>query len=264
MANPLARCGHVPLFASSARGDRARRAISARSRRVQRAPAARRGGRRRPCCSSPSAGCDVSNRWRATCTRAARRAGAPFIRARLRAATTRPIWIAICSARRPARRPSDLDRWSRRTAGSPPRAAARCSCTTSPSCRRPRRRGSRGLLRDGEVRIDGEPVADRLPPDRERAAGHRRRSCTRIASARICTAALSATRIDLPPLRDRADDVPALAARLLDELCAAPTARRATFTQAALALLGALHVARQSRRAARRRSSGVAAATATT
>ena len=37
---------------------------------------------------------------------------------------------------------------------------------------------------------------------------------------------LSATRIDLPPLRDRAEDVPVLAQRLLDD-CAATRDRRA-------------------------------------
>ena len=51
---------------------------------------------------------------------------------------------------------------------------------------------------------------------------------------------LSPTRIDLPPLRDRADDVPALAARILDDLGAADRRAPRTFSHAALALLGAL------------------------
>jgi DNA-binding NtrC family response regulator len=51
---------------------------------------------------------------------------------------------------------------------------------------------------------------------------------------------LSAVRIDLPPLRDRPDDVPALAMRLLEDTCAAEGRPARTFTQAALALFGAL------------------------
>ena len=46
-------------------------------------------------------------------------------------------------------------------------------------------------------------------------------------------------RIDLPPLRERPDDVPALALRLLEDRCAAD-GRPRSFTQAALALVGAL------------------------
>jgi DNA-binding NtrC family response regulator len=51
---------------------------------------------------------------------------------------------------------------------------------------------------------------------------------------------LAASRVDLPALRDRSEDVPALAAWLLDEECAAKGLARRTFTEAALALLGAL------------------------
>jgi DNA-binding NtrC family response regulator len=51
---------------------------------------------------------------------------------------------------------------------------------------------------------------------------------------------LSTTRLDLPALRDRPEDVPALATRLLEELCASRDGSRRVFTQAALALLGAL------------------------
>lgn len=94
------------------------------------------------------------------------------------------------------------------------------------------------IARDGEVRIDGAAVATR---------------CRLIASASPGLDAdvhahrfrgdlyrrLSATRIDLPPLRDRAEDVPLLAQRLLDD-CAAAGAPARSFTQTALALLGAL------------------------
>jgi len=51
---------------------------------------------------------------------------------------------------------------------------------------------------------------------------------------------LSAVRIDLPPLRKRQEDVPALAVRLLDDICARRGVAPRSFAQAALALVGAL------------------------
>jgi DNA-binding NtrC family response regulator len=95
------------------------------------------------------------------------------------------------------------------------------------------------IARDGEMRLDGAQVA----------AGFRL-----VASATPAIDAdvnahrfrvdlfrrLSAARIDLPPLRDRAEDVPALAMRLLDDICDARAIPRRSFTQAALALVGAL------------------------
>jgi DNA-binding NtrC family response regulator len=95
------------------------------------------------------------------------------------------------------------------------------------------------IARDGEVRVDGQPVATNLrwvasaPPgiegdvqtNRFRSDLYRR---------------LAKSRIDLPPLRDRADDVPALASRVLDDWCAARDRSPRTMTQAALALLAAL------------------------
>jgi DNA-binding NtrC family response regulator len=95
------------------------------------------------------------------------------------------------------------------------------------------------VARDGEVRIDGVPVATALrivgsaaPGIESEVHGHRFRS--------DLYRRLSVVRIDLPPLRDRPDDVPTLASRLLDDLCAAEGRPARTFTQAALALLGAL------------------------
>jgi DNA-binding NtrC family response regulator len=95
------------------------------------------------------------------------------------------------------------------------------------------------ITRDGEVRIDGAPVATALrfvasaPPgiDADVNAHRFRGDLYR---------RLSVVRIDLPPLRDRPDDVPALAVRLLDDTCAAEGRPARTFTQAALALFGAL------------------------
>jgi DNA-binding NtrC family response regulator len=51
---------------------------------------------------------------------------------------------------------------------------------------------------------------------------------------------LAVSRIDLPPLRDRLEDVPALGARLLEDLSAAAGLPPRSFTPAALALLAAL------------------------
>ena len=95
------------------------------------------------------------------------------------------------------------------------------------------------VARDGELRIDGEPVPT---------------SCRLIASAASTIDTdvqeqrfradlfrrLSASRIDLPALRDRPDDVPAIAARVLEDLCAQHGVAPRILTQPALALLGAL------------------------
>jgi DNA-binding NtrC family response regulator len=95
------------------------------------------------------------------------------------------------------------------------------------------------IARDGEVRIDGQPVATNLrwiasasPGIESDVQTNRFRSdlYRRVAKSRI----------DLPPLRDRAEDVPALAARVLDDWCAARGQAPRTMTQAALALLAAL------------------------
>ena len=95
------------------------------------------------------------------------------------------------------------------------------------------------IARDGEVRIDGSPVAT---------------ACRLVASAPHSVDAdvreqrfrgdlyrrLTAWRIELPPLADRAEDVPALALRVLEDLSSARGGAPRTFTQAALALLGAM------------------------
>jgi DNA-binding NtrC family response regulator len=95
------------------------------------------------------------------------------------------------------------------------------------------------IARDGEVRIDGAPVATALrivasaqPGIDADVHAHRFRA--------DLFRRLSAARIDVPALRDRADDVPALAVRLMEEACAACGRPPRTFTQAALALFGAL------------------------
>jgi DNA-binding NtrC family response regulator len=95
------------------------------------------------------------------------------------------------------------------------------------------------IARDGEVRIAGAPVATEIrfiasaqPGIDGDVRAHRFRA--------DLYRRLSTVRIDLPPLRDRPDDVPALAARLLEDACAAAGRPARTFTQAALALFGAV------------------------
>lgn len=95
------------------------------------------------------------------------------------------------------------------------------------------------LARDGEVRIDGAPVATLVRFVASASPGidadvHALRFRPDLYRR------LAAMRIDLPPLRDRGEDVPALATRLLDDICAAQGRPARTFTQTALALLGAL------------------------
>jgi DNA-binding NtrC family response regulator len=51
---------------------------------------------------------------------------------------------------------------------------------------------------------------------------------------------LAVARIDLPPLRDRADDVAAIADRVLADVCASNSAAPRSFTRSALELIAAL------------------------
>jgi DNA-binding NtrC family response regulator len=95
------------------------------------------------------------------------------------------------------------------------------------------------VARDGEVRIDGEIVATRFrlvasaSPSIDAGV---RKSRFRADLFRR----LAGSRIDLPPLRDRLEDVPALSARLLEDLSAAAGLPPRRFTQTALELLASL------------------------
>jgi DNA-binding NtrC family response regulator len=95
------------------------------------------------------------------------------------------------------------------------------------------------ITRDGEMRIDDQPtptlfrlVASTAPGIETDVHGHRFRA--------DLYRRLSMVRIDLPSLRERAEDVPVLAARVLENACAARGVPPRTLTQAALALLSAL------------------------
>jgi DNA-binding NtrC family response regulator len=95
------------------------------------------------------------------------------------------------------------------------------------------------LVRDGEAWIDGEP----LPIGMRLIVGASPSIDTEVRTHRFRSDVfrrVSALRIDLPPLSERPEDVPALASRLLDEICAASGSRARAFTQAALSLLGAM------------------------
>jgi two-component system, NtrC family, nitrogen regulation response regulator NtrX len=95
------------------------------------------------------------------------------------------------------------------------------------------------IVRDGEACLDGEAVstdirfvASASPSVEADAHAHRLRSdlFRRIAGVRI----------DLPPLRERQDDVPLIAGLVLGELLTAQGRRPRAFTQAALALIAAV------------------------
>lgn len=95
------------------------------------------------------------------------------------------------------------------------------------------------LARDGEARVDGEItrlgirfLASAAPGIDADVREHRFRA--------DLYRRVSASRIELPPLSERHEDVPALAERLLDEFSVEHHTPPRTFTQAALALLGAM------------------------
>jgi two-component system nitrogen regulation response regulator NtrX len=95
------------------------------------------------------------------------------------------------------------------------------------------------IARDGEVRIDGEIVATRF----RLAASASPSIDAAVRKGRFrpdLFRRLVTSRIDLPPLRDRLEDVPALSARLLEDLSAAAGVPPRRFTQSALALLASL------------------------
>jgi DNA-binding NtrC family response regulator len=95
------------------------------------------------------------------------------------------------------------------------------------------------IARDGEVAIDGVPVATELrltasasPAVDADVHGHRLRA--------DLFRRLAGVRIDLPPLRDRQEDVPLIAVRVLDSFIEQRGLAPRGFTQAALALVGAV------------------------
>ncbi len=95
------------------------------------------------------------------------------------------------------------------------------------------------LVRDGEARIDGEPLPVALRLIVSAAPGIE----TEVRTNRFRNDVyrrVSALRIDLPPLSERAEDIPALAVRLLEEVSAASGQASRAFTPAALALVGGM------------------------
>jgi len=95
------------------------------------------------------------------------------------------------------------------------------------------------LARDGEVSLDGQTiatdvrfVASAAPTVDADVHSHRLRP--------DLFRRLAGVRIDLPPLRDRQEDVPTLAKRVLEEALAERGVKPRAFTQAALALIAAV------------------------
>jgi DNA-binding NtrC family response regulator len=95
------------------------------------------------------------------------------------------------------------------------------------------------VLRDSEASVAGSAI-----PMVFRLVGSATRDIDGDAQARRFRAdlyrRLSTLRIDLPALRDRPEDIPVIAARILDDLCATRSLPPRHFTQAASALLAAL------------------------
>jgi two-component system, NtrC family, nitrogen regulation response regulator NtrX len=95
------------------------------------------------------------------------------------------------------------------------------------------------VARDGEVRIDGARTATDIRWMASAAPGIE----SEVRSGRFRSdlyRRLAASRIDLPPLRDRPEDVGLLASRLLEDWCEACGCGTRSFTESALALLSAL------------------------
>jgi DNA-binding NtrC family response regulator len=95
------------------------------------------------------------------------------------------------------------------------------------------------IVRDGQVHIDDrpEPVSFRLVASAARdieAEVHERRFRADLYRR------LALTRVDMPSLHERTEDVPVLAARVLADICAAEDRPPLTFTHSALAFLGAM------------------------
>ncbi len=95
------------------------------------------------------------------------------------------------------------------------------------------------IARDGEMRVEGQavPTTVRLVASAPASIDHdvRDHRFRPDLYRRLAT-----SRIDLPSLRDRTEDVPALATRLLEDIAAARGETSPGFTEAALALLSAL------------------------
>jgi DNA-binding NtrC family response regulator len=169
-----------------------------------------------------------------------RRAAAPYVTVECDgadAARLAQLLFGAVSSTPPAR-PSDLEPITRES-----RIAAACGgtlflqdVTELPATVQAR---MARIVRDGEALIEGEPmatdvrvIASASPAVDADVHAHRLRS--------DLFRRLAAVRIDLPPLRERQEDVPGIATRLLEIVTAERGLPPRAFTQAALALVAAV------------------------
>ena len=163
--------------------------------------------------------------------------GAPSRSSRSIAARSRTIsWSRSCSATR--RAPSPARPRSTPASSSKPRAA-RCSSTRSASCRRPRRSSCLRAIQEGEV----EPVGGRKPVkvDVRIISATNRNLIDDVKSGRFredLFYRLHVFPIAVPPLRERAEDIPDLVRHFLARFAAEEGKRVRAISGEALALLG--------------------------
>ena len=125
--------------------------------------------------------------------------------------------------------------------------AARCCWTRSATCRCALQVKLLRVLQEGEVRPVGATRSDpgRRARDLRHAPRPRRADASAASSARTSTTGSTSCRIELPPLAERREDIPLLAAHFLAQARRALPQPCATLAPDAIALLVAAPLARQ-------------------
>ena len=179
--------------------------------------------------------------------RAAQAASSRSTARRFRRRCSRASCSVTCAARSPARCAT-----SRACSRTP--TAARCSSTRSASCRWRCRPSCLRVLQEREIRRVGDSAVDqgRRAADRRDAARPRRARSRRGGSARTSTTGSTCCRSRVPPLRERAEDIPLLARFFADAPRRAASTATVELSDAALEALRAPAVAGQRARARER------------